>query len=41
MNNAKVTVIIPTYNEAESIGHVISRLKGLYPDFEIIVVNDG
>ena len=41
MNNAKVTVIIPTYNEAESIGHVISRLKGLYPDFEIIVANDG
>jgi glycosyltransferase involved in cell wall biosynthesis len=41
MNNAKVTVIIPTYNEAESIGHVISRIRGLYPDFEIIVVNDG
>jgi glycosyltransferase involved in cell wall biosynthesis len=41
MSNAKVTVIIPTYNEAESIGHVISRLRALYPDFEIIVVNDG
>jgi len=41
MSNAKVTVIIPTYNEAESIGHVISRIRGLYPDFEIIVVNDG
>lgn len=41
MSNAKVTVIIPTYNEAESIGHLISRIRGLYPDFEIIVVNDG
>ncbi len=41
MGNAKVTVIIPAYNEAESIGHVISRIKRLYPDFEIIVVNDG
>lgn len=41
MSKAKVTVIIPTYNEAESIGHLISKIRGLYPDFEIIVVNDG
>ena len=37
----KVTVIIPAYNEAKSIQGVLSELFSLYPDFEIIVINDG
>ena len=41
MNDAKVTVIIPAYNEAQTVGDLISKIKDLYPDFEIIVVNDG
>jgi glycosyltransferase involved in cell wall biosynthesis len=41
MNESKVSVIIPTYNEGSSIGDVISSIKNLYPDFEIIVINDG
>ncbi len=41
MNDAKVTVIIPAHNEAQTVGDLISKIKNDYPDFEIIVVNDG
>lgn len=37
----KVSVIIPAFNEAQSIGDLISRIRNLYPDFEIIVIDDG
>lgn len=36
-----VTIIIPAYNEAESIGPIVKELKALYPDYEIIVIDDG
>jgi len=42
MNNKKnVSVIIPAFNEAENLGSVLRQIADLYPDFEIIVVNDG
>jgi glycosyltransferase involved in cell wall biosynthesis len=41
MNKNEVSVIIPSYNEAESIRYVVEGIKDLYPDFEVIVVNDG
>jgi glycosyltransferase involved in cell wall biosynthesis len=41
MNEFKVSVIIPAYNEATTIGDIVSKIKALYPDFEIVVVNDG
>jgi len=41
MSRINVTVIIPAYNEAENIGGVVSDIKGFYPDFEIIVIDDG
>ena len=41
MNKTEVSIIIPAYNEAQSIGDVIKKIKMLYPDFEVIVVNDG
>lgn len=38
----KVSVIIPTYNEEKAIGECLASLiKQTYPDFEIIVVDDG
>lgn len=37
----KATVIIPAYNEEPTIGPIVARLVDLYPDFEIIVVDDG
>jgi glycosyltransferase involved in cell wall biosynthesis len=41
MSDAKVSIIIPAYNEAETIGEVILKIKMLYPEFEVIVINDG
>jgi glycosyltransferase involved in cell wall biosynthesis len=41
MPNFKVSVILPAYNEAATIGDLISKIKDLYPDFEVIVINDG
>lgn len=41
MDKKPVSVIIPVFNEAESIGEIIREINGLFPDFEIIVINDG
>lgn len=41
---AKISVVIPTYNEEESVGEVLRNLlelEGLLPPMEIIVVDDG
>ncbi len=37
----KIAVIIPVYNEAETIADLIVQIRTLHPDFEIIVINDG
>jgi len=41
MSKTAISIIIPAYNEAETIGDVVTTIIHLYPDFEIIVVNDG
>jgi glycosyltransferase involved in cell wall biosynthesis len=41
MGKPEVSIIIPAYNEAGSVGDVVKEIKALHPDFEIIVVNDG
>jgi glycosyltransferase involved in cell wall biosynthesis len=41
MNEFKISAIIPAYNEATTIGDIVSRIRALYPEIEIIVVNDG
>jgi glycosyltransferase involved in cell wall biosynthesis len=41
MNAEKVSVIIPVYNEGKTIADLVSKIKTCYPDFEIIVVDDG
>ena len=41
MNTKKISVIIPAYNEAPTIGDLVLKTKRLYPDIEIVVVNDG
>ena len=41
MSITSVSVIIPAVNEAENLGQVVERIASSYPDFEIIVVNDG
>jgi biofilm PGA synthesis N-glycosyltransferase PgaC len=41
-NWPKISILVPCYNEEETIGETIEYLNELsYPDFEIIAVNDG
>jgi len=37
----RVFVVIPAYNEAEKIGPVVRDIFSLYPDFQVVVVDDG
>ena len=37
----EVTILLPAYNEEESIGTTIREIRHLHPDFEILVVDDG
>lgn len=39
--SVEVTILMPAYNEEQSIGNTIRNVKQLYPDFEILVVDDG
>lgn len=40
-NQPKITILLPAYNEEANIGETISKIRNLYPDFEILVVDDG
>ncbi|WP_163336859.1 glycosyltransferase family 2 protein [Desulfopila sp. IMCC35008] len=40
-DNIEVTVLIPAYNEEQSIGSTVRSVKELYPEFEVLVVDDG
>ena len=37
----KTLVLIPAYNEESRIGTVVQRVREMYPDFDVLVVNDG
>jgi glycosyltransferase involved in cell wall biosynthesis len=41
MTDEKISIIIPAYNEAQSIGDLISEIRNLYPDYDVIVIDDG
>src|SRR4030042_4176650 len=41
MNRSDISIIIPAYNESASIGDIIRKIKSLYPEPEVIVINDG
>ena len=41
MSKPDVTIIIPAYNEEEGIADVITQLKELSKNYEILVVDDG
>lgn len=36
-----LTIVIPARNEAANLGKHLQEIKGIYPDTEVIVVNDG
>ena len=37
----KVLIIIPAYNEEESIEKVINNLKQNYSQYDYVIINDG
>jgi len=41
MTKAKVSVVIPAFNEAETIADLVQAIQQRYPDFEIVVIDDG
>ena len=41
MNDSKISIIIPAFNEELTIGNIVSEIKKLHPEIEIIVINDG
>lgn len=38
---AKSVVIIPTYNESDNVENMLQTLKGLYPELNVLIVDDG
>ena len=41
MSPKRVSIILPCYNESQSLGAVIQKVRALVPDAEIIAVDDG
>ena len=41
MGKTEISIIIPAYNEAETVGGMVQEIQTLYPESEIIVINDG
>jgi len=37
----RVLVVIPTYNEAETLEPVVARLRASVPEADVLVVDDG
>ena len=40
-DETKISIIIPVFNEVDSIHNIVSDLRARYPAYEIIVINDG
>ena len=41
MSTQKLSVIVPVYNEARTVGTIVQRLRGVALPLEILVVDDG
>lgn len=41
INNKRVLIIVPAWNEAESIGEVVTEIRGELPGTDVLVVDDG
>ena len=39
--NPTITILLPAYNEEQNIQDTIKNIKELYPEYEILVVDDG
>jgi len=40
-NKQSVTILLPAFNEEQNIGHTVQKIKELYPNLEVLVVDDG
>ena len=40
-HSVEVTVLLPAFNEEQSIADTVQRIKQLHPDFEVLVIDDG
>ncbi|GAH49821.1 unnamed protein product, partial [marine sediment metagenome] len=38
---SSVTVVLPAFNEGQTIAKTVSELRRMYPEYEILVVDDG
>ena len=36
-----ITILLPAFNEEQSIGSTVTTIKQLYPDYEVLVIDDG
>lgn len=36
-----ITILLPAYNEEQSVGRTVTSLKTRYPDYEVLVIDDG
>ena len=41
MHGKRVSIVIPAYNEADSIGTLVALIRRNYPDYEVLVIDDG
>ena len=41
MAKLKLLIVIPAYNEAETIVSVVEELKKVVPQYDYVIVNDG
>ena len=37
----KVLIMIPAYNEEKTIGEVVKSTRVLFPEFDVVVIDDG
>jgi hypothetical protein len=40
-SDPKVLVMIPAYNEEKTVGNVVESVRSLYPNFKVVVIDDG
>ncbi len=41
MSTMRVSVVIPCYNESQTVGNLVKRIRSLSTDFEILAIDDG
>ncbi|MFH0829476.1 MAG: polyprenol monophosphomannose synthase [Candidatus Kerfeldbacteria bacterium] len=39
--NHRISILLPTYNEADNLPEIVKRLSAINPEYEIVVVDDG